>query len=301
MIVLETSPVKFIEEPHSYWLGDKQLQGITAMITRHLFSSKYNNVPEEILAHAASKGSLVHKEIEDHIKSKEIGFTDEFHQWYVNKSYGRDRLAAEYLVSDNKNFATKIDIVQHTDYGYNLRDIKTTYNLDKNYLQWQLSICAYLFEIQTGLKVNKLYGDWVRADSYKEIELERISVDKVKSLLECELNGEMYQEKSLQCADSTIAEYVELSTIIQQMKAEVKETELKAKNLEQAIKDQMIEKNIKSIDLPECKITYVYPATRTSIDSRRLKKEMPEVAEKYSKTSKIADSIRITIKKDEEA
>ena len=43
-------------------------------------------------------------------------------------------------------------------------------------------------------------------------------------------------------------------------------------------------------------VTYVKPTTRTSIDSTKLKKDMPEVAEKYSKTSNVKSSIRIKLK-----
>lgn len=43
-------------------------------------------------------------------------------------------------------------------------------------------------------------------------------------------------------------------------------------------------------------VTYTAPTTRTSIDSTKLKREMPEVAEKYTKTSNVKASIRIKLK-----
>ena len=43
-------------------------------------------------------------------------------------------------------------------------------------------------------------------------------------------------------------------------------------------------------------LTYVEPTTRTSIDSTKLKKDMPEVAEKYAKTTNVKASLRITLK-----
>lgn len=46
-------------------------------------------------------------------------------------------------------------------------------------------------------------------------------------------------------------------------------------------------------------ISYVAPTTRTSIDSAKLKKDMPDVAKKYSKTSSVKSSIRIKLKGDE--
>ena len=38
------------------------------------------------------------------------------------------------------------------------------------------------------------------------------------------------------------------------------------------------------------------PTTRTSIDSTKLKKDLPDVAAKYSKTSKVSASVKITVK-----
>lgn len=54
--------------------------------------------------------------------------------------------------------------------------------------------------------------------------------------------------------------------------------------------------HLKSWDNDLIKITYVAPTTRTSIDSAKLKKEKPDIAEKYSKTSSVSESVRITVK-----
>lgn len=39
-------------------LGEKQLQGITGMISRQLFPDKYKDVPDFVLKRAAEKGAL---------------------------------------------------------------------------------------------------------------------------------------------------------------------------------------------------------------------------------------------------
>lgn len=54
--------------------------------------------------------------------------------------------------------------------------------------------------------------------------------------------------------------------------------------------------HLKSWDNDLIKITYVAPTTRTSIDSAKLKKEKPDIAKKYSKTSNVSESVRITVK-----
>ena len=59
MIELVKSSVVFNEENHTYMLGEKQLQGITGMISRQLFPDKYKDVPDFVLKRAAEKGSLI--------------------------------------------------------------------------------------------------------------------------------------------------------------------------------------------------------------------------------------------------
>lgn len=49
MIELVKSSVVFSEENHTYFLGEKQLKGITGMISRQLFPNKYRDIPEYIL------------------------------------------------------------------------------------------------------------------------------------------------------------------------------------------------------------------------------------------------------------
>lgn len=53
---------------------------------------------------------------------------------------------------------------------------------------------------------------------------------------------------------------------------------------------------IKSFENDSLKLTYIPPTTRNSLDSTRLKKEMPEIAEKYNKVSKVSASVKITMK-----
>ena len=44
------------------------------------------------------------------------------------------------------------------------------------------------------------------------------------------------------------------------------------------------------------KITYRKGTTRTSIDSARLKKELPDIYQEYSKTSNVSSSISVEAK-----
>ena len=52
-IELTQSGVIFNEELHEYWLGDKQLSGITEALRKQLHPDMYSSIPKRILEQAA--------------------------------------------------------------------------------------------------------------------------------------------------------------------------------------------------------------------------------------------------------
>ena len=78
-----------------------------------------------------------------------------------------------------------------------LGDVKTTYQLDKEYISWQLSIYKYLFNlINPDIEVDKLYAIWVR-DGATLHEVPEIPQEEVIELLECEREGRQYERKDV--------------------------------------------------------------------------------------------------------
>lgn len=71
------------------------------------------------------------------------------------------------------------------------------------------------------------------------------------------------------------------------------EIELKEKEFKEELKEAMEEVGKTEILLDGFSATYRKGTTKTTIDSKRLKAEMPEIAEKYSKTSEVGSSIII--------
>ena len=75
-----------------------------------------------------------------------------------------------------------------------------------------------------------------------------------------------------------------------------KEAEEKRDSLREKLLKAMEDNCIRSFENERIKVSYVDPIKRTSIDSTRLKKELPEIAEKYSKETVTKASLRITLK-----
>lgn len=93
--------------------------------------------------------------------------------------------------------------------------------------------------------------------------------------------------------ESTVPDVIQNITNLMQMKKDLDEQE---KQLKQKLLEAMEINNIKSFENEVIKMTYVAPTTRTTIDSIKLKKDHPDIAEQYSKTSNVSASVRVTLK-----
>lgn len=78
-----------------------------------------------------------------------------------------------------------------------------------------------------------------------------------------------------------------------------KKAEAEFKELYEPFKESFVKLYENHKDMPGsviiggAKITYVSPSVRTSIDSKKLKEEEPELAKKYTKTTNVAATIRL--------
>ena len=294
---LVKSKVIFNEENHSYRLGDKYLQGITWILSKYIKPQKYEGIPEYILQRAANKGHAIHSEIEMYVNGFPPSECSEEYHAFVRGTDGMKFIASEYTVSDNSDFASKIDLV---DDKLNLYDIKTTRTLDEELVSWQLSIYSYLFELQNKAMCGKLYGIWLRGDRCEIIEVKKIDVAVVIELLIAAKKGTQWKNPLL--PDITIDE----NTLFQlrEIEAEIARREEDVKNLkseQEKIKEGLIEVmkqyGVKKYDGNKITLTYTAPTTKTTLDSKSLKELEPEIYQKFSKTSDVKESLRITIKK----
>ncbi len=306
MINLVDSGVVFNEENHTYFLGEKELFGITGMIKRQLFPDKYKEIPQHILAKAAERGTQIHHDCQFADTTGFEPMTIEAKNYVaMREAAGYCPLANEYTVTDGDYFASNIDCVWQKKEGLaiSLVDVKTTYKPDIPYLTWQLSIYAYLFELQNPtLKVESIYGAWVHSINFNLIPLERIVNEEVKRLLDCERNGRKYLEQN------TVVEKVESDVqllpkdvISRYLEAVQRINELTPiiDNFKSGLKKAMDENGVKSWDIGSIKATITPEGTKKSFDAKKFQSDHPDLYQEYLKESKTSASIRITIRKDD--
>ena len=292
MRLRKNKEVAFNEWLHVYTASDGHtLIGVTELMKRHGLSPDYGGISKDVLEKAAARGTAIHQLLQDYDDGKAV-IEDENLKAY--KALGLKVHCSEYLVSDNEIVATFIDKVLD---DCSIADVKTTSSVHRRPLEWQLSIGAYLFELQNpGKKVPHLYCIHVRDGKAKLIEVSRIPDEAVERLLECERCGVVYSDNPVP-ADAALALEEQAVVLAEQLdqiarlKLAIKETEQASAELQQRLYDYMTENNL---DEMACELgTFVRkaPYTKKALDSTRLKKEKPELYEQYLKESEIKGSI----------
>lgn len=90
-----------------------------------------------------------------------------------------------------------------------------------------------------------------------------------------------------------VPDTIEKMTALLKLKQELDEQE---KHLKQRLLEAMEMYGVESFETDTIRLKYVAPTTRTAIDTTKLKKDLPDIAERYTKTSAVSASVRITVK-----
>lgn len=283
--------IEFNEEKHEYTLNGKKLISVTQLMKKHGLATNYDNVPVEVLKNKAQRGSLVHKEIEEYLKDKKFGFTDELYEFieYLKNNKNINALRSEFIVH-NDIVAGTVDLLIQEGESLVIADIKTTTKLHKEAIRWQLSIYAYLSDLDIK-RGRALHFN----DGLKVVEFELLPMEEVANLMECERCNQLYK-KELDLSNNELEELYKVEQVIKYYEEKKEEAEKQAKEMRQSLMKAMEKANISNFENDHIKITYVAPTVRKSIDSTRLKKEQPSIYDEYQKESNVKASLRITIK-----
>ena len=301
---LVESPVVFEPEHHTYYLNGKELSGVTAII-KWLFPDTYAGIPDSVLEQAAEYGTLIHSKCE---LADSMGIVDEpiVEQYHgIIEDAGLQVAVSEYLVSDGENVASSIDKVFTDD---SLGDIKTTSKVHEVNVTLQLSIYAYLYELQTGHNANKLYLIWLPKPQYGQPmvkELQRIPADVCKYVIEVyAANGdplsalsavsqylppvEPERKRTKGAVPDAMSAIVEELAMVKQHLDELAERE---KELKKQLLTAMQDADEDTWGNDIIQITRKAAYQRESIDTKALKANEPNIYESYKKVTTVAESL----------
>lgn len=299
-ITLNVPRVTFIEESHQYFLGKKELKGVTGTLIKKAFPDTYKNIPESVLKKAAERGGLVHNTFETFCSIFDADIkqypnpTEElqaFHSMLV--AFDLHYVASEYLVTDGENFASAIDGIFADKEGYiYLVDYKTTSTLHYDNVSLQLSIYAKWFEEQNpDLKVKEIVCMWFKNGQSKFQPLPRVADYQIDDLIAAYLADDAEYQYKVEVPEQFSALEQEYRLITARVDAlKIKQDELKEK-----IMKMMEDNKQKSIKTQFASYSYVESTTKRTLDTKLFKEKYPNAYEKLTKVSISKPSIRIKL------
>ena len=319
---LPISNVEFIEnrteDLHTYMLGLKELCGVTTLLNEMLFKDKYNGISKDVLDNAANRGTAIHEAVQAYELGQTFSISEDLAEhesiakkavkaWVVFRANEGNKYSAlitthsEYLVSNEEDLATKIDLVQYKD-GWTIGDIKTTSKLDMDFLSWQLSVEAYLFERQTGQKVKKLLAMWYdrKANRWQWYEVERKSDEEIENLI----NAWRNKKKGIEVPEIVQAEkevpepLIELGRQLSDKIIQLETLKTESEMFRARLLAEMKKYGIMQIKTDSCTISYVAPSTKQTFNKDLALEKYPDLAniEGIYKTSNVKESIKIIVK-----
>ncbi len=310
---LNESPVIFDSGKHTYTLNGVRLSGVTAIV-KWMFPETYKDIPQSVLEKAAAHGTQVHTKCELY---DSLGIGDDMPevQDYIRlkKEQGLKTLVSEYLVDDGAHISSSIDKVFEVDESgcYPLGDLKTTSKVHRDNVTLQLSIYAYLFELNNPeLKAGRLMCIWLPKKQYGDaaiIDLKRIPSDACEEIIAGYLAKEdsaPYREKWFGSVESTEIELIEEALPVHLKDAEdmiinvestLKELERKRDELKNRMYHLMVKHNVKKWQSERLQLVRKLDSTRETLDSAKVKKNYPEIYEECKKVSAVKGSLTIKV------
>lgn len=299
-ITLNVPRVTFIEESHQYFIGKKELKGVTGTLIKKAFPDTYKNIPESVLMKAAERGGLIHNTFETFCSIFDADLkqypnpTEEllaFHSMLV--AYDLHYVASEYLVTDGENFASAIDgVFSDSEGNIYLVDYKTTATLHYDNVSLQLSIYAKWFEEQNpDLKVKEIVCMWFKNGQSKFQPLPRVADWQIDDLINAYLADDAEYQYKVEVPEQFSALEQEYRLITARMDAlKIKQDDLKEQIMKmmEANKQKSIKTNIGSY-------SYVESTTKRTLDMKLFKEKYPNAYEKLTKVSISKPSIRIKL------
>lgn len=299
-ITLAEPKVTFIEESHQYFLGKKELKGVTGTLIKKAFPDTYKNIPESVLMKAAERGGLMHNTFEtfcsifDADINKYPNPTEELQAFYdMLISYGLHYIASEYLVTDGENFASAIDgIFANNEENIYLVDYKRTNTLHYDNVSLQLSIYAKWFEEQNpGLKVKEIVCMWFNKGHSKFQPLPRVADEQIDELINAYLADDAEYQYKVEVPEQFSAleqEYRLITARIDAMKIVQDDLKEKIMKMMETNKQKSIKTNIGSY-------SYVAATTKKVFDTKLFKDTEPDHYEYYLKETATKPSLRIKL------
>lgn len=313
MELITPQNIVFNEENHKYYkisegFEMKELSGVTGIIKKLIFPDLYKDVDEATLQRAASHGTLCHKLCESYdngelTETETAGFRNADGEEIIDglaelsayieikKAYNISIDKSEYLISDGNDIASCIDKVwRFSDTEFGIIDLKFTYNYNEEYVRWQTSIYADLFEKQNpGSEVVALYCIHIHNYTkdglvYELHKLERIDSEVISNLISCYINNTPFENPLGRIEEEFEEDMTDVFNTLQ----EAARWEKKKKTVMDKFKKLFAEHaRTKKFSCEYFSVTQGLPSHSTVFNEEQFKQENPELYRTYCNKQKV--------------
>lgn len=167
--------LEYDDESHTYIVDGVIVPSVTQILGVK-FGNKYAGVNRSTLERAASRGTEIHKAIEDFCRYGKDSELKELHNFKFLMTYYDVRVLENEIpivvTKDGTPIAAgRLDLLLDLNGDFAIADIKTTATLDKEYLAYQLNLYRIGYMQSYGIEITQLYGLHLREDKRKFVNI----------------------------------------------------------------------------------------------------------------------------------
>ena len=310
--------VRVKKKTHQYFIDEQVADySVTEILHKQGIAPSYDNVSQEDMLKARNRGNKIHKDIDKTFRvANYMPSTKEgkwFFKWYKDNCQCG---CSEQLIGiriGGVYIGGCIDFMGFDNDGnYFIADHKTTSTFQEEYVSWQVSIYDYMLRKAGNTPINginfhwdgakKFYCFWYKDGSEPKVkELHKIDDAEIEKLFNCVVDGTSYQRPALVIDKNLATQVQEIENIIIQKQNEIKALKEQQEQVESQLLECFEKQGIKTWETPDkrMQVTYVAPSETTTVDSTRLRRELPMIWGKYTKINKRKAYLKITLRDDE--
>jgi hypothetical protein len=310
--ITNNQKLEFMKEEHKYYNDGIEMLSATTLLKEHGLAPNFKDVPGNVLQDAAYKGTIIHKLLEEMLKTKSIPqgghlseYGDsiwEFQPWkrYI-ATISEYRMASTYL-----GVAGTADFIGETPTGnldmYDLKSGNADY-MDFWYAAWQLAIYARLFKEQTGEVITGL-GVWYFEKDDKDLPVMKekdltgwVDEKNLDQLFEAHKTGTVFKGNKIASMvpahRSALIAFEEWTQQIAEETKKFNERKDRYDAMKLEVASIMEAYSLRNITiLGDVKLTYVKGYKREGLNTEKLKREEPKIYEEYKTVTKVRPSVR---------
>ena len=275
--------ILFEEDTHTYTRNGANYISVTTLLKNYGLSAQYSaQIPDAVMKQAATRGTNVHKALENFIKygivDNTINEVVTFEKYITNQNVDIQLAISEEVVYNDKYLIAGTIDFQYFDSTntYVIADFKTTSSIHWESVAWQLSIYNYikcngdLLEYYT----NKLMVYHMRDTKLSVREVPLIDFTEVEKLLQANLINAPYTyhpdlSKIISNSEGVVLQ--QLCEEIEQYTTILKELQAKKEKLAQKIMYNMVATSTPAFITNGLKITYSPVVPVEKLDSKKVK------------------------------